>query len=141
MTDLTTLYNLIRQFEGCKLSAYQCPAGVWTCGWGSTGNDVHPGVIWTQDYADWRMKSDADRFAKQVLDLCPELSLQPNVLCAIADFAYNLGIGRLRGSTLLKRLKAGDLPAAKKELMKWVYGGGKPLKGLVRRRTAECALF
>lgn len=139
MSDLEPLYNMIRYFEGCKLKAYQCPAGVWTCGWGSTGNDVHPNTAWTQEYADWRMKSDADKFAKQVLDLCPDLP--PNVLCAIADFAYNLGIGRLKSSTLLKRLKAGDMPAVKKELMKWIYGGGKPLKGLVRRRTAECALF
>lgn len=139
--ELPELYNLIRQFEGCKLKAYLCPAGVWTCGWGSTGNDVGPGTVWTQEYADRRMKSDADRFTKQVLDLCPNLSLQPNVLCAIADFAYNLGIGRLRGSTLLKRVKAGDLPATKTELMKWTRGGGKVLPGLVRRRTAECALF
>lgn len=137
--NLSGLYVLIKQFEGCRLKAYLCPAGIWTCGWGSTGLDVTPTTVWTQAQADARMQSDALSFAKQVAKLCPNLS--NNGLCAIADFAYNLGIGRLKTSTLLKMLQKNDMNGAKVELMKWVKGGGKVLPGLVKRRTAESNLL
>lgn len=118
---------------------YLCPAGIWTCGWGSTGFDVFPGKPWTQEYADRRMEQDAIKFAKGTLALC--LNLSGNTLCAIADFSYNLGLGALRGSTLRKRINAGDMVGAKNELGKWVRGGGKVLPGLVLRRAAEAALL
>jgi lysozyme len=137
--DLTQLYTLIKRFEGCKLMPYVCPAGVWTCGWGSTGADVFPGQAWTQEYADQRMASDALKFAKGTLELCPELT--GNKLCAIADFSYNLGLGRLRASTLRRKLNAGDMNGAANELAKWVRGGGKVLPGLVQRRAVESALL
>lgn len=136
---LDTLYRLVRRFEGCRLMPYICPAGVWTCGWGSTGFDVFPGKPWTQEYADERLEMDATRFAKGALVLCP--ALEGDGLSAIADFAYNLGLGALRGSTLRRRINAGDLEAARQELLKWVRGGGKVLPGLVLRRGAEAALL
>ena len=139
VSELAELYKLIRQFEGCHLAPYVCPAGVWTCGWGSTGPDVIPGKRWTQEYADYRMQLDALKFAKGTLAACPGLS--GDALCAIADFAYNLGLGALRASTLRRRVNAGDMEAAKVELRKWVRGGGKILKGLVLRREAEAALL
>lgn len=137
--NLLQLYALIRQFEGCRLMPYLCPAGVWTCGWGSTGPDVFPGRPWTQEYADKRMLDDAHRFALGTLRYCPNLS--GPALCAIADFSYNLGLGRLAASTLRRRVNAGDWVGARIELMKWVRGGGKVLKGLQVRRAAECALL
>jgi lysozyme len=137
--DLTALYVLIRRFEGCKLVPYLCPARVWTCGWGSTGPDVIPGRKWTQEYADKRMASDALRFAKTVLTYCPELN--GKALCAIADFAYNLGGNALKHSTLRRKLNEKDFAAAKRELAKWVNGGGRRLPGLVVRRAAEAALL
>lgn len=137
--NLSKLYVLIKEFEGCRLKAYLCPAGIWTCGWGSTGLDVTPTTVWTQTQADARMQADALSFAKQVVKLCPNLS--GDALCAIADFAYNLGIGRLKTSTLLKMLQKNDMSGAKVQLMKWVKGGGKVLPGLVRRRTAESNLL
>jgi lysozyme len=63
---------------------YLCPAGVWTCGWGSTGHDVFPGRAWTQEYADRRMEWDALAFATGTVKLCPELA--GDRLCAIADW-------------------------------------------------------
>lgn len=117
---------------------YICPAGVWTCGWGSTG-DVFPGRPWTQEYADGRLEMDAARFAKATILLCP--SLEGDGLCAIADFAYNLGAGALKASTLRRKLNAGDTEGAKHELMRWVRGGGKILPGLVVRRGTEAALL
>lgn len=137
--DLATLYALIKRFEGCKLLPYLCPAGVWTCGWGSTGADVYPGRAWTQAYADARLSRDAENFAVGTLVLCP--GLDGDRLAAIADFAYNLGLGRLKASTLRRRLNAGDFEAAKAELGKWVNGGGRKLPGLVIRRAAEGALL
>lgn len=133
------LYRLIKRFEGCRLMPYLCPAGVWTCGWGSTGPDVIPGQAWTQDYADQRMTQDAIRFARGALALCPTLTGTAHA--AIADFAYNLGLGRLRASTLRRRLNDGDMQAAAMELMKWVRGGGRVLPGLVARRAAEAAML
>lgn len=137
--DLTELHVLIKRFEGCRLMPYICPAGVWTCGWGSTGPDVFPGRPWTQAYADARLDQDAIQFARGTLATCPGLTGAP--LSAIADFAYNLGLGRLRGSTLRKRINAGDYEGAKTELRKWVNGGGRRLNGLVLRREAECSLL
>jgi len=137
--DLAVLYTLIKRFEGCKLTPYLCPAGIWTCGWGSTGVGVFPGRSWTQAYADSRMQQDALAFARGTLVLCP--ALRGNALCAIADFAYNLGLTRLSCSTLRRKLNAGDTVGATVELRKWVNGGGRVLPGLVARRAAECVLL
>jgi lysozyme len=137
--NLEALYSLIKRFEGCRLTPYLCPAGVWTCGWGSTGPDVFPGRPWTQEYADQRLKADAMRFTKITMQLCP--SLEGLQLCAITDFAYNLGAGSLRHSTLRKCINNGDMESAVRELAKWVNGGGKRLPGLVSRRSAEAALL
>lgn len=137
--DLAVLYTLIRRFEGCQLKPYLCPAGVWTCGWGSTGPDVFPGRAWTQEYADARLTKDAVRFAVGVLALCPKLS--GDRLCASGDCAYNIGLAAFRASTLRRKLNAEDFEAAKTELRKWVHGGGRKLPGLVIRREAEAALL
>jgi len=137
--NLDLLYILIKRFEGCHLTPYICPAGVLTCGFGSTGPDVFPGQAWTQEYADQRMTSDALKFAKGTLALCP--TLKGDQLSAIADFSYNLGLGRLKGSTLRKRINAGDNQGIVRELNKWVMGGGKKLNGLVKRRYAESLAF
>jgi lysozyme len=138
-SELAVLYGLIRRFEGCRLMPYLCPAGVWTCGWGSTGGDVFPGQAWTQEYADARMQRDALKFTKGTVVLCPRL--RGDRLCAIADFSYNLGLGRLSGSTLRKRINADDMAGAAVELAKWVNGGGRRLQGLVRRRAMEEGLL
>ncbi len=139
LADLAALYVLIRTFEGCRLMPYLCPAGVWTCGWGSTGPDVVPGQPWTQQYADRRMKQDAMRFARGTLALCPRLT--GTRLSAIADFSYNLGLGNLQASTLRRKVNAEDWDEAKTQLMRWVRGGGRVLPGLVRRRKAEADLI
>lgn len=137
--DLAALYVLIRTFEGCRLMPYLCPAGVWTCGWGSTGPDVVPGQPWTQEYADRRMQQDAMRFARGTLALCPGLA--GTRLSAIADLAYNVGLGALQASTLRRKVNSREWDEAKTQLMRWVRGGGRVLPGLVRRRKAEADLI
>ena len=139
---LTDFYALAKRFEGCRLMPYFCPAGVLTCGWGSTGLDVIMGRLWTQEYADRRLEQDAIRFATGALAACPALAQEPDRrLSAITDFAYNLGLGRLRGSTLRKRVNARAWGQAASELRKWVRAGGRALLGLVLRRECEAQLI
>lgn len=139
---LAAFFLLAKRFEGCRLVPYLCPAGVWTCGWGSTGYDVIPGQPWTQAYADQRLEHDAIRFATGALAACPVLANEPDRrLSAITDFAYNLGTGNLRASTLRRRVNARNWPAAVHEIKRWVYGGGRKLPGLVLRRDAEAELL
>lgn len=133
------LYELVRRFEGLRLRAYLCPAGVWTCGYGSTGPDVGPSTVWTLPQADARMRADVETFVRGTRALCP--GLEGRRLAAVADFAYNLGLTRLAGSTLRRRINAGDWEASAVELRKWVRGGGRILPGLVLRREAEVSLL
>lgn len=139
---LADFYRLARRFEGCRLMPYICPAGVWTCGWGSTGPDVIPGKPWTKAYADKRLEADAGRFAISALKACPGLATaHDSHLSAFTDFAYNLGGGALMGSTLRRRYNAGDIPGTREQFGRWVRGGGRVLPGLVLRRAAEAALL
>lgn len=135
------LLQLIRTFEGCRLRAYQCPAGVWTIGWGSTGPDVQNGVVWDQTQADARLQYDAGKCVRAAIKLSPILAGQPKQLAAIADFIYNLGAGRYRTSRLRKRIESQDLAGAVAEINRWVNGGGRKLPGLVKRRAAEAQLI
>ena len=142
MTDavaLARLRALCRRFEGLRLRAYLCPVGVWTIGYGATGPGIGPGLIWTQQQAEARLLADARRFLDGTRRLCPDL--EGNALAAVADFSFNLGLGRLRASTLRRRLNDGDMDGARTELAKWVRGGGRILPGLVARRAAEIALL
>lgn len=139
--ELIDLYILIKHFEGCRLTAYLCPANVWTIGWGATGIDIRPGLVWTQEQADTRLYADANRFARQTIVLCPELVNHNKKWSAVSDFAYNVGTGALAASTLRKKIKLQDWEGALNEFPKWVYGGGRILPGLVRRRRAEQELF
>lgn len=136
---MSALHDLIRRFEGLRLRAYICPAGVPTIGYGATGPDVKLGLTWTADQAEGRMQRDAAVFVSATRKLCPRLDGDPQA--AIADFAYNLGATRLAGSTLRRKINAGDFEGARRELAKWVRGGGKVLPGLVARRAAEAALL
>lgn len=136
---MDTLLDLIRRFEGLRLQAYFCPAGVLTCGYGSTGPDIKPGTSWTKEQAESRMADDARGFASAAKSLCPKQ--HGDNLAALADFAYNLGATRLAGSTLRRKINVGDIEGAKRELVKWVRGGGRILPGLVMRRNVEAALI
>lgn len=132
---MSLLHDLIKRFEGLRLKAYFCPAGVVTLGYGSAGPDIKMGMIWTKEQAIDRMYVDAEVFLTGAKSLCP--TLVGDRLDAVADFAYNLGLTRLKGSTLRRKLNAGDMAGARAELLKWVRGGGRILPGLVIRRAVE----
>ena len=133
--------DLIKRFEGCKLKAYLCPAGVWTCGWGATGPDVCQNTAWTQEQADSRMVQDAAVFVMAASVQSPVLWFDEAKQAAIADFCFNLGMTRYKASTLKRKVNAGDWEGAQEELQKWVWGGGRKLPGLVLRRQAEALLL
>ena len=136
-----TSLQLIKEFEGLRLESYICPAGVWTVGYGHTGNDVYPGMEITHQEADEYLRTDVIRFEEAVKDLI-EVPLTENEYGALVSFTYNCGEGALQGSTLRRRLNRGDSKPRvfQEELVKWVHGGGGVLPGLVRRRNAEIAL-
>ncbi len=136
---MNDLIPLIRIFEGLRLKAYLCPAGVWTIGYGSTGPDIYKGLVWTKAQAETRMLSDAEKYLSAARKLCPHLSGAR--LAAVADFAYNLGAARLAGSTLRRKVNAGDIEGAAREFPRWVFAGGIKLSGLILRRDAERNLF
>lgn len=139
MTAKEVLVSLIKRFEGIRLKAYLCPAGVWTIGWGSTGKGIVKGLTWTKQQADERMLKDADTYLLATKNLCPKIAGE--IHGSIADFTYNLGATRLAGSTLRRKLNKGDFNGAATELQKWVWAGGKKLPGLVARRKAEAQLI
>jgi len=132
--------TLIQSFESCRLTAYQDGRGTWTCGWGSTGSDIGPGTVWTQDYADHRLIED-------VTDACDTVrahvtvTLTDNELSALTSFVYNVGYGDFVNSTLLKMLNQGFYQQVPVQLMRWNHIGQTVSFGLTRRRTAECRLW
>ncbi len=131
--------DIIKQYEGCKLAAYLCPAGVATIGYGST-KGVKLGMVITMEQALSRLQEDINEAQAGIKKLV-KVPLNENQLGALTSFVFNLGSGALAKSTLLKKLNTGDYQGAADEFSKWVNAGGKQLPGLVKRRAAERELF
>lgn len=131
--------DLIKKFEGCKLGAYKCPAGVWTIGYGHT-EGVYQDQKITQEQADSMLKSDLEKYEKQVRQLL-EVPVTANQISALVSFAYNVGVGNLQKSNLLARLNSCDYLGCADQFPRWNKAGGKVLDGLTKRREAERALF
>lgn len=136
------LLELIRRFEGLRLKAYLCPAGVWTIGYGHTGKEVHKDTKpISEAVAEGMLLQDAAVFMSGACAQSPVLWFDENKRAAITDFCFNLGMTRYKASTLKCKVNAGDWEGAQEELQKWVWGGGKKLPGLILRRQAEAALL
>lgn len=133
--------TLIKSFEGLRLSAYRCPAGVWTIGYGHTGPDVRPGMRITEAEAEALLRGDLDRFESGVLAGIDAAPTTDNQFAAMVSLAFNIGLGAFNKSTVLRQHTAGNTQRAAAAFLLWVKGGGKTLPGLVRRRTAERALY
>lgn len=129
--------NFIKKHESCRLQAYKCDAGVWTIGWGHI-DGVREGDTCTQVQADAWLIQDIEDKEHDVLAAI-EVPLSETQYAALVSFAFNLGSGALRRSTLLKKVNAGEDPS--EEFRKWVYSKGKVSRGLVSRREAEIALY
>lgn len=136
------LLALIRRFEGLFLKVYRCPAGVPSIGYGHTGKDVYMGMApISEAVAEGMLHQDAALFVQAASNLSPVLWFDENKQAAISDFCFNLGTTRYKSSTLKRKVDAGDWGGAQAELMKWVWGGGKKLPGLVARRAEEARLL
>ena len=131
--------DLIRKFEGLKLDAYRCPAGVWTIGYGHTGAYVREGLSIDRAQAEAYLRGDVQRFERGVADLAG--SCMQGQFDALVSFAFNLGLDALRRSALLKLHQIGQHKLAAAEFARWVHAGGRRLPGLVKRRAAEAARY
>lgn len=131
--------NLIRDFEGRRLNAYQDAVGVWTIGYGHT-RTAYPGQRITEAGATALLREDVATFERAVSQAV-RVPLTDNQYAALVSFAFNVGSGALNSSTLLRRLNAGDYYGAANELLRWNRAGGRELYGLTRRREAERSLF
>lgn len=144
---------IIKSFEGLRLKAYLCPAGVWTIGWGHTG-DVKRGDVVTEHQAEALLDVDLDIFERGVQELCPKVT-SPNQFSALVSFAFNVGLGKPtkeypRGrsfytSTLRALVNSGRHELAALQFARWskasVNGTLTTLPGLLLRRAAEAALY
>jgi GH24 family phage-related lysozyme (muramidase) len=143
--------NLVQEFEGCAkkqadgtFNAYPDPGtggDPWTIGWGTTGPDINRGLNWTQQQCDDRFTQDLTKFSVGVANAIGGAATTQPQFDALVSFSYNVGIGNLTKSTLLKLHKAGDYAGAANQFALWNKAAGKVLPGLTRRRAAEAALY
>lgn len=140
-----TAIDLAKRFEGFhrvpkndpgRAHPYICPAGYWTIGYGHLCDPKHSPI--TEAEAEAYLAQDLNTALAATLRHCPVLATEPEGrLAAIVDFTFNLGAGRLQASTLRRRINQRNWIAVDVELRRWVYGGGKVLPGLVKRRKVE----
>lgn len=132
------MYELIKKHEGCRLTAYKCPAGIWTIGYGTTvypnGQPVKRGDKCTQAEAD----SLLEWYVKNKIQL--PSGINKNQTAALQSLIYNIGQGAFDRSSLKQAIVAKDWKAVWKN-WDWVTGGGKFLNGLAKRRAEELMLF
>ncbi|EGK5349387.1 lysozyme [Salmonella enterica] len=138
---------LIKTFEGCRLKAYPDPktgGAPWTIGYGWTGKvdgkPVTPDTVIAQETADRLLKTGLVSYERDVSRLV-KVKLTQGQFDALVSFVYNLGVRAFSGSTLLRKLNAGDYDGAAGEFMRWVSPGTEVEAGLRRRRQAERDLF
>ena len=135
--------HLTEQFEGCKLNAYPDPAtngDPWTIGYGHTGAEVHKGMTITQEQAEELLMQDVKKAAATV-NAKVTTDITQEEFDALVDFVFNVGAGNFAGSTLLRKINAGDMEGAALEFGKWDMAAGKHMAGLLKRRHAEAEEF
>ena len=136
--------NLIKRWEGCKLKAYKCSAGVWTVGYGLTTSagfiEVGPDTVITQAEADWYLEKTVEKFLAEIK---PAITapINENELGAFTSLAYNIGPTAFRKSSVLRHFNGGNKDRVPTSIRMWRKAGGKVVKGLVNRREAEVDLF
>ena len=135
--------RLIATEEDCRLVAYQCTAGVWTCGWGETDGVVQ-GMVWTQDYADERLRQSLVEWGDGVRGMLTAPTSDTE-LAALVSLAYNIGLAGFRRSSVLRLHNARNKPAAARAFALWnKTRQGQQLvesPGLIARRAREAALY
>ena len=140
MKLLDNTIELIKHHEGFSAEPYLCPAEVWTIGYGHTGDVSAHTIPISEAYGEQLLREDI-KTAERSVAKCVSARLSDAQYSALVSFVFNLGEGNFRRSTLLKKLNAKDYLGAANEFDRWVYGGGRKLKGLEKRRKAEKELF
>lgn len=144
MNQIATLgddfFSLVKKYEGCRLTSYKCPSGIWTIGYGHTAGVVQ-GMTISQNTADKMLEQDSDWALLAVLRVLPDV--RGKKLDALASLAYNIGAGAFQSSTLVAYLKKGitDKAVITQAWSRWCHSKGRVLRGLQRRRTEEIALY
>lgn len=133
--------ELIKEWEGLRLDAYRCAAGVLTIGWGSTGPHVKEGMTISLEEAETLLSTDLARFERGVEVMTEGVPTNDNQFSALVSLAFNIGLGKFATSTVLKRHKLGNKIGAANAFLMWNRAGGQILKGLIRRREAERKLY
>lgn len=131
--------SFIAKWEGCRLTAYFDVANIPTIGYGRTTN-VRMGDTCTQEQADAWLAEEVEQFRRGVRSVVL-VPLNDNQLSALVSLSYNIGLAAFRGSTLLRKLNAGDYQGAADQFPAWNRAGNRVVQGLVNRRAAERALF
>lgn len=129
--------SLIKSFEGCRLKAYKCPAGVWTIGYGHTAG-VKEGDCITQKQADEYLRNDLEKYEKTVMNYDAIYHFNQNQFDALVSFTYNCGVGNLKNLTQSGKRTLAQIST---KLLLYNKAGGVVLRGLQRRRAAEKELF
>jgi len=132
-------FELIKGFEGLRLTAYQDSVGVWTIGYGHT-QGVYAGMTITSEQANNFLKQDIDNHLPGIYKYVT-VEMNQNQFDALASFHFNLGVNILQGSTLLTYINSKNWQAAANEMKKYVNGNGVPIPGLITRRKLEADLF
>lgn len=139
MTTSSKGKELIKQAEGLRLTAYRCPAGVPTIGWGHT-NGVRMGQHITAAQAEDMLVEDIAPIERLLNGL--KINFRQEQFDALVSWIFNLGAAKFAGSTLKKRICDGAADEAVcDELVRWTLSNGKPLAGLMARRVSEANLF
>lgn len=142
MRNLKKAVDLIKEFEGCVLTAYQDSVGVWTIGYGQTGN-IKKGMKITKQQAEVFLAKDLEKRSAAIEKLLT-VKVNDNQFGALLSFAYNLGLGFLKKSQLLVMINDGVYDSPEDVALMfghYNHAGGKVLKGLTRRRAAEAKLY
>lgn len=136
--------ELVKKYEGFSATPYLCPAGYWTIGYGEVlgkeWKNEWKNLVITKEEAEERLRRKLFQYFLQIFPLVT-VPLHPWMWDALTSFSYNVGIFAFRSSSLRQKLNRGEFEDAANEFPRWVYAGGRILKGLKRRREEEKKLF
>lgn len=133
--------NLLKKHEGLRLTAYRCPAGVWTIGYGHTGAEVKPAMTISESEAEKLLRADV-ALAERAVNKHVTSVISQNQFDALVSFTFNVGAGAFKESTLLRIINKDPMSAnIYTEFLRWINAGGSPSPGLRKRREDEANLY
>lgn len=139
MSAIDLAAGLVRQFEGCKLTAYRDGGGVWTIGYGHTAGS-YEGLVWAQEQAEAALTTDLQNAAMGLFGLIKS-KLSDRQMAALISLAFNVGASALKGSTLINAVNDGRWADVVRQFIAWDHDGGREVKGLLHRRLIEATTY